>query len=210
MPWSRILNFSSPLPEAPEVFWFEGSIPEVVVQLGFEKQGQPDWTDVADDLGKVRRYIIYHRDRPHIRAVHELGNLRAGGRREILGGRLEWEGLVSKRELRQAINLLDEFPGIEERGLPRGTRLPKRRRFEDLPITAHQVADLRKAGMDETDLKIFFECLRHKKQTEIARELKMSPPAITWRWKHRIEPALKKVNPKFSRPSLKLSLLTSK
>jgi predicted DNA binding protein len=173
-----------------------------------EDQRRPPY--LAFLLSEFKRIIIYHRDRPHIRAVFYLAEAKANERHEIrqevIGGRVEWDHLVSKRELRQAASLLDEFSRIEERGCPRGTRRPKRQplpSLDDYLFTSQQIDALRQAGLHDRDLKILFDLSRHKKQKEIARELKISPSAVSQRLKKHIEPAIRSVNPKFSLKSLK-------
>jgi hypothetical protein len=148
-------------------------------------------------LGDFKRIVIYHQDRQHVRAVHELSDLGAAGRQQILGGRLEWEGPIPKSELRQAIDLLDEFPRIDERGRPLGSRRPKRKPHEAVELRAEWYLRLQQCGLTRKQIRVFALWIRGTSLVKIARELHISAPA-TRRLLLRAEKKLKKENPDFS------------
>ena len=105
--------------------------------------------------------------------------------------------------------LWDEVCQVERRGRPCGTGHPKRR-LPDFPLSSEHIDRLRKVGLDDIDLQIFFGKYQGKTFEQIGHELSMSAQAGWKRWTCRIEPALKKLNPQFSTGSFKLSSLDSK
>jgi hypothetical protein len=159
-------------------------------------EAQPSQRYLAFLLGDFKRIVIYHRDRPHIRAVFNLGDLKDEGRQEVVGGRLEWEGLITKREFRQAASLLEEFSKIDERGRPRGTRRPKRKRHEMAGLSADAFIRLERSGLTKQQIRVLALWSRMP-QVEIARQLGISAPAVGGLLE-RAEKNLQKKNPDFS------------
>lgn len=192
------MRFSSPLPGAPKVWWRQGSTEEIIIEMWVDSEDLSWPTGLAVLLGEYNRIVIYHRDRPHIRAVYELGKLKAGRRREINGGHLEWDGLITKKEFREAANLLEEFAKIDERGRPLGSRRPKRKPHEIAGLSPGDYLKLfEQYGLTSQQIRVLMLWGKNTLQVEIARELHISPPAV-WRLLRRAENNLRKTNPDFS------------
>jgi len=234
----RSLEFSSPLPGRPEVWWTPGIDATLVREQWGTAQGEAPYEESTIDVppeiasflpgnpkklrtipigGPVRRWVVYDRGHPEIRLILILGEpyQQDGVKLQpILRSLVERDRGVDPKATREIEDRLwDEVCRVERRGRPVGTGHPKRRPFPslgDLPITPQHVKALRKEGLDDRDLRILFDLLRHKKQYEIARELKVSASAVSQRLKNHIEPAIRNLNPKFSLKSLKSWLLVSK
>jgi len=80
----------------------------------------------------------------------------------------------------------------------------------DFPLSSQYIDRLRKVGLNDIDLRILFEKQQDKTFEQIGQELRMSGQAVWKRWTRRIEPALKKFNPQFSKASFKMSSVDSK
>jgi len=159
----------------------------------------------AFTLGPTKKLVVYDRMHPEIRLVLLLD---AGYERDgeiwqpITKSSVERDRSVDpKRSEALERKLWDEVCRVETRGRPRGTGHPIRQ-FSDVPISSAAIDRLRKAGLDDKDLRILFE-RPHKTFDQIGRELKMSGQAAWKRWTQRIEPALKKLNREFSRDTFK-------
>ena len=203
IPWSPSVQFSSPLPGAPKVGWRHGSNPEIIIEMWPDGEAQPSQRYLAFLLGDFKRIVIYHRDRPNIRAVFNLGEMKADGRQEIVGGHVEWDGLITKKELREAAILLEEFARIDERGRPRGTRRPKLKPHEVVGLTADSFLELERSGLSKQQIRAFARWLRGSSQVEIGRKLGISAQAVG-RLLKRTEKNLKVKYPNFSLSLLKL------
>jgi len=201
VPWSPSVRFSSPLPDAPKVCWRNGSNPEIIIEMWPDAEAQPSQRFRAFLEGEFRRIVIYNRNSPHIRAVFELGELRTGGRQEIIGGHVEWDGLVTKKELRGTADLLEEFAKIDERGRPAGSRRPKRKPHEVVGLTAKSYLKLERSGLTRKQIRALTLWACGTSQVEIGRQLGILAQAV-WRLLKRAERNLKAKNPNFSLSTL--------
>ncbi len=202
--WSSSVHFSSPLPRTPRVCWRYGSTPEIIIEMWLDAQYRPAQRHLAFLLGKFKRIVIYHRDRPHIRAEFDLGDLKAAKRQEIVGWRLEGEGLPTKQVLREAADLLEEFARVEERGRPRGTGHPKRRPHQVAGLSGDDYLKWKQSGLTGRQilaLTLWSRCLN---QVNVARELDISASAVC-QLLDRAEKEVQKKNPGFSLSKFKLA-----
>jgi predicted DNA-binding protein YlxM (UPF0122 family) len=196
IPWSSDIHFSSPIPGAPSVSWRHGSIPEIIVEMWPDAQDQPLRRLIAHVSGEFKTCVIYHQDRPDIRGVFDLGDSKAD-RREIIGGRLEWDHLVTRKKLRQAIDLVEEFAKIDQRGRPRGTGRPKRKPNEMVELSADEYLKFERLGLTNKQIRALALWLQSTSQVEIARKFKIKPPAVR-RLLERAERKLQKKQPNLS------------
>jgi len=157
---------------------------------------------------ETRKLVVYKRERPELRLVLLLGERVEGEDwQPIQGTRIERDGNIDPKTSRQGEEQLwDEVCKVERRGRPRGTGHPKRP-APAFPLDAKNISRLRKAGLDDRDLRILFGRWERKTFKQIAQAVgNISTQAVWKRWQTRIEPAIKQVNPKFSRGSLNVLL----
>ena len=197
IPWSPDIHFSSPIAGAPPVSWRHGSTPEIIIEMRTDPQDQPLRRLMGFFSGEFKTCVIYRRDRPHIRALFELGDLKAGERQEIVRGRVEWDRLVTRQELRQAIDLVEEFANIDQRGRPRGTGRPKRKPSEIMGLSADGYLESERIGLTKRQIWVLASWSRGKTKAQIARELRISASAVG-RLLLRAEKKSQKKNPNFS------------
>jgi hypothetical protein len=183
------VEFSPPATGRPLVFWAPGLTADRVVEL-WPDGGEQPYEQIGRakryGFGVVKKYVIYDRSKPYIRAVVLLGDIaeKEGEKTQpIVSRRLEWDGPQGKTEIKRALGLLDEIARIERRGRPRGTGHPKRRFLSDLPIDAKHVEHLRKAGLNDKDLRVFFGRYRRETFKKIGKDLGVSQQAAWKRWK---------------------------
>jgi hypothetical protein len=174
---------------------------------GAEDQRYPPY--LAFLSGGPKRIVIYHRDRPEVRFVIELGSPRAvekhgveqetSGeiRRDITSTRVEFHGILTMQELREAAPLLREFAMIEERGRPSGTHSPKRKVHEAIGLSAEVYLRLEKCGLTQRQIRVLTLWLRGMPLVKIAYQLHISPPAV-WRLLMRAENRFKRKSPEFA------------
>jgi hypothetical protein len=221
---SRSLEFSSPAPGRLKVFWAEGINPGIVrefwssqEELPYEERELPlhislvipdgDRPRKCYGFGATRKMVIYERMHPEIRLVLFLDapyDREGETGQHITQSRVERDSGVDPQQSRpREERLWGEVCRVERRGRPRGTGRPKNRLLKEFPISSKNLAPLRGAGLDEKDLRILFGLSDNKTFKQIGRELGISAQAAWNRWKRRIEPGIKRVNPKFSRGSFK-------
>jgi hypothetical protein len=225
---TRPVEFSSPAPGRPRVFWIQGINPDIVREF-WPSHGElpyqegplpPQFLGVtAGNPKMVKRYtfgtakklVIYERAQPEIRLVLLLDSPydRDGETLQpIIQARVERDRGVDPQQSRtREQRLWDEVCPVERRGRPRGSGHPKRRQFLEFPVTRKDIDRLGKAGLDDKDLRILFGRLERKTFLQIGNDLGMSPQGTWKRWNRRVGPALKKLNPKFSRGSFELAAL---
>ena len=75
VPWAPDLQFSSPLPGLPRVWWRHGSTPEIIIEMRLDAEDQQYPPFLATLLSEFKRIVIYHRERPYIRVIFDLGEL---------------------------------------------------------------------------------------------------------------------------------------
>jgi hypothetical protein len=225
----RPLQLSSPVPGRPKLFWTEGINPEIVREhwpsYGEQPYQQREWPVHLSSkipaprkmykcyaLKVTRKMVVYDRTHPQIRLELLLD---APYEREgetwqpILRSRVERDrGVDPKRSRALEQKLWDEVCRVERRGRPRGTGRPKRR-LSDFAISSKHIEPLRRAGLDDRDLRILFGRWHKKTYRQIGGELGISAQAVSKRWNRRIEPAINGINLNFSRRSFQLSSLDS-
>jgi hypothetical protein len=228
---SRSIKFSSPAPGRPKIFWLEGINPGIVrelwpsqEELPYEERELPLHISSTSPnghrlrkcyrFGVTRKMVVYERTHPEIRLVLFLGSPydREGETwQPIVQSRVERDrGVDPRQSRRREERLWAEVCRVERRGRPRGTGHPKNPILREFPISTKNIARLRREGLDDRDLRVLFGRWDNKKFKQIGRELGMSAQAVWKRWKRRIEPAIKRVNPSFSSGSFQLSSLDSK
>jgi len=228
---SRSFEFSSPAPGRPKVFWERGINPEIVrehwpsqEELPYEERELPPHISerIPDGhrprkcyrFGVTRKMVLYERTHPEVRLVLILDapyDREGETWQPIVQSRVERDRGVDPRQSRQREERLwDEVCRVERRGRPRGTGRPKNRILQTFPLSSESIAPLRRAGLDDKDFHILFGRCKNKTFKQIGRELGISAQAACNRWKRRIEPALKRVNPKFSNAFFRASSLDSK
>jgi hypothetical protein len=227
---TRSIEFSSPVPGRPRVFWVEGINPDIVREhwpsqgeLPYEECKLPthisssilggDRTFKRYSFGETRKMVVYERAHPEVRLVLLLG---PGCDREketwqpIVQSSVERTPGIDPRHSRPLEERLwDEVCRVQRRGRPRGTGHAKapRQRFA---FSSDMISRLRRQGLDDKDLQILFGRWHKKSFKQIGRELGMSGQAAWKRWNRRIEPSIRRVNPNFSRASFRMSSLDSK
>jgi hypothetical protein len=165
-------------------------------------------------IGVTRKMVVYERKHPEIRLVLFLDAPydRDGETwQSIAQSRVERDHGVDPRQSRPLEKRLwDEVCRVERRGRPRGTGHPKNQVLEKFPIAQKNLALLRREGLDDRDFRILFGRWEKRKFKQIGRELGISAQAAWKRWKRKIEPGIKRVNPNFSSASFQMSSLDSK
>jgi hypothetical protein len=225
---TRSVEFSSPALGRPKVFWTQGINPAIVRELWpshgelpYQKEPLPRHFCGAMacnlklvkryTLGTVKKLVIYERAHPEIRLVLLLGSeCHREGKTwgPIIQSRVERDrGVDPKQSRALEQRLWDEVCRVEKRGRPRGTGHSIRRRLLEWPINPQDINRLRKAGLGDKDIQILFGRSQDKTFERIGQELTMSAQAVWKRWTRRVEPALKQLNPKFSRRSFELASL---
>lgn len=221
---SRSFEFSCPAPGRPKVWWVEGIDRDIVrehwpsheehheereLPLGIAHRPRKCYL-----LGVTRKMVLYERTHPETRLVLFLD---PPYEREgeiwhpIVQSRVERDRGVDPRQSRpREERLWNEVCRVERRGRPRGTGRPKNRILQEFPISSKHLAPLRREGLDEKDLRILFGRCQNKKFKQIGQELRMSTQAVWKRWNKKIEPAIRRVNPNFSRPFFQMISLDSK
>lgn len=224
---SRSLELSSPAPGRPKVTWMEGINPGMIRELWpshgelpYEERllppyfypvvaGNPKVVKIYT-LGTAKKLVVYDRAHSGIRLVLLLGLpyfREQEAWQPIVQSRVERDRGVDPQQSRALEQrLFDEICRVERRGRPRGTGHPKRL-LPGFPLSSEHIDRLRKVGLDDVDLRILFGKQQAKTFAQIGQELRISGQAVWKRWTRRIEPALKKLNPQFSRGSFKLSSL---
>jgi len=227
---SRSFQFSSPAPGRPKVFWTEGINPEIVrehwpsqEELPYEEHELPllipamipdGHTRKCYRVGITRKMVVYERAHPEIRLVLFLDppyDREGETWQPIVQSRVERDRGVDPRQSRQREERLwDEVCRVERRGRPRGTGRPKNKTLQEFPISSKNVVPLRREGLNDRDFRILFGRCKNKTFKQIGQELGISAQAAWKRWKRRVEPAFRRVNPKFSRAFFQLSSLDAK
>ncbi len=116
------LALSSPIPGRPKVFWAYGSNTNIILEFWPERhstnllQKGPRRSFGFDTPKKI---VIYEKNRPNIRALYFLRRSETRAKPDIVRGCFEWDGVISRSELRNSLGLLDEFIRLEWRGRPR-------------------------------------------------------------------------------------------
>lgn len=193
---TRSVHFFEPaVPGRPAVPWIEGLGPDIV------REQWPCW---GDELPKAiaicawyRKLVIYERSNPAIRFVVFFSDPDPVSRRQrIIKHLLEWDPGAGLLAIRRGMKtLLDEFCKIEVRGRPRGSGHPKRNWLLRIPEHELTLQKLKKLGLDERDIRIVYARLRGQPFVKIAKEFKVTPQAIHIRFKRRIVPKLRKLEP---------------
>jgi hypothetical protein len=227
----RSFEFSSPASGRPKVFWTQGINPGIVREHWasqgevpyeerelplhvFEKMHSGPRMRKCYSLGATRKMVTYERAHPEIRLVLLLDvPYDADGTKwqPIVKMSVERDRSVDPRQSRRREELLwNEVCRVERRGRPRGTGHPKKATLQQFPWSSGLIARLRRAGLDDKDLQIFFGRWEKKSYKQLGRHLGISAQAVWKRWTRKIEPAIRRVNPGFSRGSFELSSLDSK
>lgn len=228
---SRSYEFSSPARGRPKVLWVKGINPAMVREY-WSSQGELPYevcelplyissripgshgTYKSYRFGVTRKMVVYERTHPEIRLVLLLAaafNREGEPWQPIVQSNVERDCGVDPRQSKQLEERLwDEVCRVERRGRPRGTGHPKERALQQFPLSSQHVACLRSEGLNDKDLRILFARWEQKSYKQIGRELGISAQAVWKRWKRKIEPAIKRMNPRFSRSSFLLSSLDSK
>jgi hypothetical protein len=217
----RALEFSAPAPGRPKVFWTRGVSPEMVrehwpsddkvpyvesqlpAHISIEFPGALTGKLKRYTLGTTRKLVIYKQSHPETRLVLVLGETDdhdGQAVQPILTTRVERDRGIDLKASRSIENSLwDEACKVERRGRPRGTGHPKRPN-DPYPLRPKEIKRLRKAGLDDRDLRILFQrsCENKKTFRQIGKELHITTQAVWKRWQKKIVPALKKINRKFS------------
>jgi hypothetical protein len=223
---TRSIEYSSPVPGRPEVLWVEGINPDIVREL-WPSQGElPDETEdlregaerqfalLSQILGVTRKVVVYERTHPEVRLVLLLDappyDREGEAWQSIVQSNVERDrGVDSKQSRRLEERLWDEICRVERRGRPRGTGHPKSPTLQQLGLSAERIARLQSEGLKDRDLRILLRRWENKTFKQIGRELGISTQAVWKRWKREIEPAIKRVNPRFSSRSFQLGSLDS-
>lgn len=226
----RSLEFSSPIPGRPKVLWVKGFNPAMVREywpsqgeLPYEEREFPfhisskiasaSGTCKSYSFGVTRKMVVYEQTHPEIRLVLLLDAPvdREGTWQSIAQSKVERDRGVDPKHSRQSEDRLwDEICRVERRGRPRGTGHPKKPTLQQFPLSSEHIARLRSEGLNDKDLRILFGRWEDKTFKQIGRELGISAQAVWKRWKRRIEPRIRHVNPSFSSRSFQLSSLESK
>jgi len=226
----RSFEFSSPVPGRLKVFWTPGIDPGIVREhwpsegeVPYEERELPFHLSSAIPSGhrKWKRYsfgltkkiVLYERMHPEVRLVLLLDAPYKRHREmwwPIVMTRVERDRSVDPRHSRRREDLLwNEVCQVERRGRPCGTGHPKKSRLQQFPISSARIARLSVEGLDDKDLRILFGRWEAKTFNQIGRELGITAQAVWKRWTRKIEPAIKRMNPGFSRNSFELSSLDS-
>jgi hypothetical protein len=200
---SYAVQFSSPAAGRPCVFWAQGSTPETVVECWPHWDEQP-FEQVGRGrrygFGVVRKYMIYDRKKPTIRAALLLGepqNRASQEIQEIVRRGIEWEGRVGKAEIRRLLSLFDEIAKIELRGRPLGTGRPKRGLPQILP--EFDLPDkLETAGLTDAEMRVVYAMVGAHRWQDVAQKLEVSVQAVRKRWNKYIQPKLAAIIPQSS------------
>jgi len=203
---SRSLEFSSPAPGRPKVFWVKGINPGIVRELWPSKGELPYeertlplhiFSTIAGDharrkcyrFGVTRKMVIYERTHPEIRLVLFLDTPydREGETwQSIVQSRVERDHGVDPRQSRpREERLWDEVCRVERRGRPRGTGHPKNQVLQKLPIAHKNFELLRREGLDDGDFRILFRRWDKEEFKQIGRGLGISAQAAWKRWKRK-------------------------
>lgn len=146
----------------------------------------------------MRKYVIYDRSRPCIRAVLLLGDVLRFGSEEgqpIVSRRLEWDRDLTKAEMRKALGLLDEVAMIERRGRPRGCSHPKRKPPSlDASAPATKLSNILERHLTREQVKTVFLYLKLGNQAKVAQQLGITPQAVNKRL-NAVGGKLSKINP---------------
>jgi len=137
---------------------------------------QPPVLRGLDDFWRADRLAVRHKDR-------------------------ELERFLSQRARVCVLSWMKFFRRYRGAGRPRGTGHPKAKLAEllqEIGLDRKAEARLRKTGLTDRDFMVLYAYIRRGSQKAAADELRVSPQAINRRLKHRIEPALRRINPKFS------------
>jgi len=151
---------------------------------------------LARQQPRILRHMgdFWHADRLAIRKKDEE-------LRRFLQERAKREGVgqaLAKEGVRHWMKFFRRYKG---RGRPRGTGHPKVKIEDLLGEFGFRLADitkLRKAGLNDRDLKVLYAYMRKGSQKAAAKEFGTTPQAVNNRFRDRIKPALRKVNAKFS------------
>jgi hypothetical protein len=228
---SRSFEFSSPAPGRPKVFWVQGINPEIVrehwpsqEELPYEERELPLHISgmISDGhrprkcyrFGVTRKMVVYERTHPEIRLVLFLDapyDREGETWQPIMQSHVERDRGVDPRQSRpREERLWGEVCRVERRGRPRGTGRPKNQILQKFPISPKYIARLRKEGLGDKDFRILFGRWEDKKFEQIGQELRITAQAAWKRWNRKIEPAIRRVNPKFSIAFFQTSSLDSK
>jgi hypothetical protein len=196
------VQLSSPTEGRPACFWAHGSIPDRIIEFWPDKEQMGRAHRYSFDV--IRKYVVYDRTRPDIRAVLLVDKAREKGGgiiNAILGRRLEWDGPQGKAEIKKALGLVDEIARIERRGRPHGTCHPKRKpSYADVDIQFYD--RLKEAKCTAMEIKTWFLFWEHRFQVKAAKELRISPQLFNKRIKL-VESKVQKRFPDFSLRNLK-------
>lgn len=201
------VQLSSPADGRPACFWAHGSPPDRIIEFWPHSDDQPfDQIGRARrySLAEIRKYVVYDRTSPQIRAVLLVGETeeKDGDQAQpIVGRRLEWDGPLGKAEIKKAIGLIDEIARIERRGRPRETGHPKRKPGY-IDVDSQFYDQLKEAKCTDMEIKTWFLFLEHRFQVKAAKELRISPQLFNKRIKL-VESKVQKRFPGFSLRNLK-------
>ena len=227
---SRSIQFSSPFPGRPKVFWMEGLNSDIVREhwpsqgeLPYEESELPSYISSTIPGGPRRRkrysfgvpkkMVLYERAHSQLRMVLLLGPPydRDGETWQPIERKsIERDPGVDPRQSRPIEERLwKELCLVQRRGRPRGTGHAKapRQRFA---FCSDTISRLRREGLDDKDLRILFGYWHQKSFKQIGQELGISGQAAWKRWKRRIERIIRRMNPNFSRASFRNISLNSK
>jgi hypothetical protein len=142
--------------------------------------------------------FVYLRPTPEVRLVLLLGDpYEQEGHRwqKILRSSVERDGGVDVRATRKIEQRLwDEVCKIEYRGRPPGPGRPKKLWWEDIDPNQVHLRLLKRAGLDDRDVRIFFGKLERKTDKQIGREMGISSQAVHNRMNRRIKPKISRMD----------------
>lgn len=227
----RSFEFSSPAPGRPKVFWTQGINPGIVREY-WGTRGEVPYkkrkprlhvlnemlsgprTRKSYSLGVTKKMVLYERTHPELRLVLLLDvPYDADGTKwqPIVKMSVERDRSVDPRQSRRREELLwNEVCRVERRGRPRGTGHPKKATMQQFPLSSARIAPLLREGLDDRDLRILFGRSEAKSYEQLGLLLGISAQAVWKRWTRKIEPVIKRLNPRFSRGSFELGSLDSK
>ena len=192
----------------------QGELPYEERELPLDISSKVPWasrTCKSYSFGVTRKMVVYKRTHPEIRLLLLLDvpfDREGETWQSIVRSSVERDRGVDPKQSRQLEECLwDEICRVERRGRPRGTGHPKKPTLQQFPLSSEHVARLQREGLNDKDLRILLRRWEDKTFKQIGRELGISAQAVWKRWKRRIEPRIKRVNPSFSSRSFQLSSL---
>lgn len=135
------------------------------------------------------------------RVLRNLSDFKRAERLAIRRKDRDLERFLSSRSKEAVRYWTKFFKRYTGRGRPRGTGHPKaklRDLLRGIRLDAKAERRLRKAGLNDRDLKVLFVFLSTGSQKAAAKELGITKQAVNKRFRDRIEPAFRRINPQFS------------